>query len=105
MHRLCAVIAAVLLLAAAPAAWANDPGADGLFGRDIRGAVALKGRLWLYGFGALARFDLDTGNRHVEIPNGVLDMARWNGEVWALRRRADLPTPDPDHSRYSAYYF
>ena len=97
--------ALLALLACIPnLAAANDPGADGLFGRDVRGAVALKGRLWAHGYGALAWFDLTTGVRHVEIPNGVLDLARWNGEVWALRRRADLAAPSPDHSRYSAYY-
>lgn len=98
---LCALLFVLLLPSLASA---NDPGADGLLGRDVRGAVALKGRLWAHGYGALAWFDLATGVRHVEIPNGVLDLTRWNGEVWALRRRADLPAPSPDRSRYSAYY-
>ncbi|HWA62124.1 MAG TPA: hypothetical protein VG939_12160 [Caulobacteraceae bacterium] len=100
-----AVLIGLLLALSGAPALANDPGADGLFGRDVRGGVALKGRIWLHGLGALAWFDLATHVRHVEIPNGVLDAAKWNGEVWALRRRADLPAPDPSRSRYSAYYW
>jgi len=97
-------LAAAALLALTPAlAVANDPGADGLIGKDVRAGVASGGKLWISSFGALVAIDAATGIRHVEIPNGLIDVAKWKGEVWALRRRADLPAPTPAQSRYSIY--
>jgi hypothetical protein len=95
-------VALLSLIPALPAA-ANDPGADGLIGRDVRTGVAVGGKLWVSSFGALVAIEEATNIRHVEIPNGLIDVAKWKGEVWALRRRADLPVPDPSQSRYSAY--
>jgi hypothetical protein len=92
----------VALFTALPAS-ANDPGADGLIGRDVRAAVASDGKVWVSSFGALVAIDEKTNVRHVEVPNGLIDVAKWKGEVWALRRRADLPAPNPSQSRYSAY--
>ena len=91
------------LLGLALPALANDPGADGLIGKDVRSGVAAGGKLWISSFGALVAIDEATNVRHVEIPNGLIDVAKWKGEVWALRRRADLPVPSPSQSRYSAY--
>ncbi|HEX7759416.1 MAG TPA: hypothetical protein VF459_07940 [Caulobacteraceae bacterium] len=98
-----ALLAAALSLAPALPASANDPGADGLIGRDVRSGVAAGGKLWISSFGALVAIDEATNVRHVEIPNGLIDVAKWKGEVWALRRRADLPAPSPAQARYSAY--
>jgi len=103
-RRLWLGLAAAVLAALSPSlAAANDPGADGLIGRDVRAAVASGGKLWVSSFGALVAIDEKTNVRHVEIPNGLIDVAKWKGEVWALRRRADLPAPTPDQSRYSVY--
>ncbi len=96
-------LAAAFSLTPALTAHANDPGADGLIGRDVREGVAAGGKLWISSFGALVAIDQTTGIRHVEVPNGLIAVAKWKGEVWALRRRADLPAPTPAQSRYSAY--
>lgn len=102
LRRLLAGLAAAALLTPA-LAHANDPGADGLIGKDVRAGVAAGGRVWISSFGALVAIEEATNVRKVEIPNGLIDVAKWKGEVWALRRRADLPAPRPDQSRYSIY--
>jgi hypothetical protein len=99
-----ALLAAALACLLPPSfAAANDPGADGLIGRDVRAGVASGGKLWISSFGALVAIEEATNVRKVEIPNGLVDVAKWKGEVWALRRRADLPAPSPTQSRYSIY--
>lgn len=102
LRRLLAGLAATALLAPGIAI-ANDPGADGLIGKDVRAGVAAGGKVWISSFGALVAIEQATNLRKVEIPNGLIDVAKWKGEVWALRRRADLPAPRPDQSRYSIY--
>lgn len=102
LRRLLAGLAAATLLAPT-LSHANDPGADGLIGRDVRAGVAAGGKVWISSFGALVAIEEATNVRKVEIPNGLIDVAKWKGEVWALRRRADLPAPRPDQSRYSIY--
>jgi hypothetical protein len=102
LRRILAWLATAAVLVPALAS-ANDPGADGLIGKDVRTGVAAGGKVWISSFGALVAIEEATNVRKVEIPNGLIDVVKWKGEVWALRRRADLPAPQPNQSRYSIY--
>jgi hypothetical protein len=88
---LCTLLVAVDTPTSSPA---TLDGVDPVLGERIAKGIAFEGRLWILGTmsarndpsGGLVSFDLRDNHRTVHFERGVLDIARSDHDLWALRR-------------------